>query len=70
MRPTLLNLRYTIRGVVPTIIEYFHGEFEGYAIAKMYDRNKTDVLAKDMIKLNGWVERAVTHVQRLFRSRI
>ena len=51
-------------------IDYFHGEFEGYVIAQMCDRNETDVLAKDMIKLTGWVERAVTHIQRLFRSRI
>ena len=28
-----------------------HGEIEGYVIAHMCDRNETDVLAKDMIKL-------------------
>ena len=50
--------------------DYFHGEFQGYVIAQMYDRKKTDALAKDKINLNGWVQRAVTHIQRFFRNRI
>lgn len=51
-------------------IDYFHGEIGGYVSAQMMDRNETNVLAKNMIELNGWVERAVTHLQRLFRSRL
>ena len=49
-------------------IDYFHGKVCGYVMAQMSDEE--NVRAKEMISLGGWVERAVTDIQRRFRTRV
>ena len=49
-------------------VDYFRGSVHGYVSGEMVDEEV--VLAKYMIKLGGWIERAVTRFQRRFRTRV
>ena len=49
-------------------VDYFHGKIGGYVMGQMSDEENVE--AKEMINLGGWIERAVTDIQRRFRTRV
>ena len=49
-------------------VDYFHGNVDGYVCGQMWDEEM--VLAKNMINVGGWIERAVTDIQRRFKTSV